>query len=83
MSDDRPDAASEVEREIEHVDLIGDGEPAEGDAIVKARRDILRRVVGLPLQAELGGGAAAGSALHGDDPGAEDSRAVGRNVRSL
>ncbi|TKA53838.1 hypothetical protein B0A53_03628 [Rhodotorula sp. CCFEE 5036] len=83
MSDDRPDAASEVEREIEQVDLIGDGEPAEGDAIVKARRDILRRVVGLPLQAELGGGAAAGSALHGDDPGAEDSRAVGRNVRSL
>lgn len=82
MSDDRPDAASELEREINQVGLIGDGESAadgdEVDAIVKARRDILRRVVGLPLQAGAG-------SLHGDDPGAaaEDSRAVGRNVRSL
>lgn len=86
MSDDRPDAVSELESEIEQVALIGDGESAaadgnEVDAIVKARRDILRRVVGLPLLHEGGG---AGS-LHGDHPGAadSDSRAVGRNVRSL
>ncbi|GAA5985439.1 hypothetical protein JCM10908_006974 [Rhodotorula pacifica] len=63
-------------------------EPSSESTPAESRREILRRVVGVQMQRDqrAGGGGGddqEGAPRNGDDPGAADSRDVGRNVRSL